>query len=205
MATDNQLVSEIATELKRTDLTSEIQTAVLDAIAFYERRRWWFNEQNTIQFVTVPNTERYSSTDIGQVVKIDLVQITVSGTQYPVFPRPYQIVKAMNEDSGDVGEPDLYSWYGKKIYFASIPDQSYTVNVSGHIALPLLTFTGAENEWTTLCKDLIKSRAKWDVAANQLKDDVAAAASKQREQEAVDSLTSRNTRSTMSGFVPSRW
>ena len=75
--------ARIATELIRTDLTTQIESAVLSAIKHHEREQFYFNEARDLTFNTVVGQEFYTSSDaagIATLGKIISVKMTVSSS-----------------------------------------------------------------------------------------------------------------------------
>src|SRR6185437_14409038 len=87
MASYLDLQTAIASDLTRSDLTSQIQSAVQDAIAQYETDRFWFNTTRSLTFNTVPGQSQYTGTDLPQlanVVQIDKLYIKNGLSTYPI-------------------------------------------------------------------------------------------------------------------------
>src|SRR5690606_8798839 len=78
--------ARIANELgQRTDLDSEIATAINAAIAAYQATRFHFNEGRTVTFTTVAGQEFYDADDAANLAKlwtIDYMVYYVGDTPY---------------------------------------------------------------------------------------------------------------------------
>ncbi|MDG5696872.1 hypothetical protein N0Z80_19750, partial [Acinetobacter baumannii] len=66
----------------RADMTTQIEREIKSAIAYYERRRFWFNEKRT-SFATVASQEWYTSaddSDIPNLLTLDFAKIAFGAT-----------------------------------------------------------------------------------------------------------------------------
>ena len=105
MTTFGTMRDRIADELDRADLTSQIEREIRSAVAFYEKKRFWFNEQR-IDFPTVASQEWYTSSDdsaIPNLLTLDIAKIAIGATnKYELELAPY----AELEFASDGGEAD---------------------------------------------------------------------------------------------------
>jgi hypothetical protein len=91
----------IAYELgDRSDLTTQIQSAIQTAIAKWERSHFYFNEVNDVNgFSTVVGQEFYTASDyalIGSMAHIDKIHAFVSNNRYTITPRTWQYIEDMS-------------------------------------------------------------------------------------------------------------
>lgn len=203
MATYGDMQGRIADELARTDLTTQIQTCILRAIRFYERRKWWFNERRTLTFPTVAAQEYYAAAanaDIPNITRIDTIMLLKGTDRFMLDRQNWDYIEALSITSTLSGEPTDYAYYGQSIRLYPIPNAVWTLTVSG--AWPLDVLTGNDsNAWTNEGEDLICCRAKWDVCMSYLKDGAAGAAAKQQEDEAFQALSATNMHRMNSGKI----
>jgi len=200
MSTLAAMVAEIATEINRTDLNTQITLAINRAILYYSRdQRFWFNE-TTGTFVTVANQQSYGTADgtPTDILDIDLVRIAVASTDNPVLQkRTYQQIQTWNL-SNIAGEPAYYAYYQNKFWLYPLPAQVYTITVS--YAKSYATLSGSQNnDFTDNAEDLIEARAMWWVYKRLLRNYAAAADMKQEELDALEALQSQTTRLVKSG------
>src|SRR5690606_40515951 len=69
MATKALLKQRIQDDLDRTDITTQISSAIDDAIKFYQQRRFFFNENRDTTFATVNGQDFYDSDDDANIPK----------------------------------------------------------------------------------------------------------------------------------------
>ena len=184
--TYGQMQSTIAYELGgRSDLTTQIQTAIQTAIAKWERERFYFNELNdTNGFSTTAGKEFYSASDytlIGTICHIDKIHALVSNNRYTLEPRTWQYIEdyAVNPSvqASPTGISD-YSYYAETLRFYPIPDGAYPITISGTKRLTTLVNSTDFNAWTQDAEALIRCEAKLDLYLNVLKDQEQAASMK---------------------------
>ena len=206
MSTFADIKARIADELSRSDLTSQINLAVLSAIQFYERRRWFFTETRAMTLSTVVGQEFYGVADLADIpnlLRIDGMRITVSPTSlYPLIRKPNEYIDEINiGDTAYRGIPIYFAWYAQQIRLYPVPTAVYTLRISGVHLLTTLSAPTDTNNWTNDAEDLIRYRAKWDIYANIIGDQDQAQAMKNNEAEALQSLIADNNSRDATGFV----
>lgn len=162
MSTFAQLKAQIADDLARSDLTTQIEEAVLAAIVDHERTRFYFNERRDAPaFTTVADQEMYTASDdadIATIAHIDSLVMILNGSRRKLF---VQTEQWMDEMSGlGTGAPTDYSYLAKRIRLYPIPDAAYQVYMTGQIRLATLSADGDTNAWTEDAKELIRVAAK---------------------------------------------
>jgi hypothetical protein len=197
VGTYSDLQSQIATELARTDLTAPIQTAILAAIRHYQRRLSLFG-QSTQSISTVAGTAEYAlSSDF---LAIDFVQIASTNGTYTLDPELYDVLAAL-DITGLRSEPDRYAYRNYKLRLYPIPDAVYIVTVYYWQALAAPTGASDSTGWTNDLLDLIRHRAKVDLAANTLRDDQGAAVYRAAEVDTLDGVILQRDRALSLGRV----
>lgn len=165
MTTLTALKAEVADDLARTDLTSQIATAITAAITFYKPYRFYFTESRTDTFITVEDQSTYSSsddTDIPLFAKLDAVFLTDSDSNVYQLRWCHPTEIELSLDTGaSTSRPTEYTYFGKTFRFYPIPDASYTIRPMGVIEKAAPATDGeADNVWMTDGYQLIKARAK---------------------------------------------
>lgn len=163
MSTFADLKSRIASEIHRTDVTDEIDLAVLSAVKHYEPQRFWFNESSST-FSTVAGQAEYTSATVlnsvsTSLMELDLVTISVNGRSMEIKPAPWQMLASVDQ-TGWTGEPSRYGWRAEKMRLYPIPNAIYTITAYGLIGFEELSDDADTNAWTNEAKDLIRHRAK---------------------------------------------
>lgn len=206
MATYGAMKTRIADELSRSDLASQIALAVLSAVQFYERRRFYFNEGRSGTFLTVAAQEFYTSTDLSTIpdlVSVDSLRLTISSTEnYTLTKRAYEELDEINT-GGTVhtGQPVDWAYYAQTIRLYPVPDAVYTIRVSTVRPLTALSADADTNAWTNDAEDLIRYRAKWDLYSNVIGDVQQATVMSTNEQTALTSLLGVNATRNRTGIL----
>jgi hypothetical protein len=156
VATYGDLQAELADELNRSDLTSQIAKSIQEAIRQLERNRFYFNEQIATT-ETVIGQDYYPMPD--DFLYDDVLSITFNNSTVPMQRR----TKAFMEDyydATDTGVPRDYDLYTNQIRVAPVPDDEYTLTLSYVKRLAELASAGDTNAWITDAYDLLKASAK---------------------------------------------
>lgn len=184
--------SKIADDISRTDLTTQIQEAILDAIRDHERRRFWFNEaRDTSVCNCVVGQEFYSSSDaaeIGTMPHLDRVSILSGGLRYTLREMTPQEMEDISVSPTATGTPSAYSYYNKQIRLYPIPDYAYPIYLSGTVRYTLPSADADVGVWMNEAEQLIRATAKKKIFRDILRDTEQAGAMAQAEREALDFL-----------------
>jgi hypothetical protein len=176
MSTFQDIQNRIASDLMRTDLTSQIANAVTDAIQFYERQRFWFNVTRLLTFSTNPSQSAYTGTDLAQIphiVKIDALFLPQNTSIYPLDryePPDFEVVSAAQGG----GRPTCFTYSDQSILLWPIPDAAYTMRLHCHFKFPQLVNPTDTNPWVNEAEQLIRTHAKALIHTDVLEDDEAA-------------------------------
>jgi hypothetical protein len=171
MSTYLEMRERIADEVDDGDIDTQIGRAILTAIRFYERTRFWFN-QKTFTFATVAAQEEYSvsdAADIATFLEVKSAYITSSGIRYPFPQVDYEVLDAA-QNGAITGRPTNWAYFAQKIRPFPIPDAAYTATISAHYRLTELSADGDTNVWTTEAEELIRQRAKKILAIDITKE-----------------------------------
>jgi hypothetical protein len=173
MTTLLDLQNRIATDLARSDLTSQIANAVFDAIKFYERQRFWFNQTRTLTFNTTPGQQAYTASDLAQIpllVRVDAMFLPQNQSIYPLDrfePPDFEVISGGMSGGG---RPTAFTYIDQSILLWPVPIAIYTLRLHAHYKLaPLVNPTDA-NSWTTDAEELIRSHAKLTLYLDVLGD-----------------------------------
>ncbi len=203
MTTFGTMRDRIADELDRADLTSQIEREIKSAIAFYERKRFWFNEQR-IDFPTVASQEWYTSTDdsaIPNLLTLDIAKVAISSTnKYQLDLLPYAELEFVSDNgAADEGQPTSLAYFQKQVRLYPIPDASYSVVLSGIFALDSLSASADTNAWMTDGEALIRARVKASIYSNVIRDPELANEARGIEREELGALVSATTQKKATG------
>lgn len=202
MTTLTVMKARIASELRRSNISTQIADAITTAIEAYQDERWLFNESRTGTFTTVAGTEHYSAAPLTTLLKIDYVKLLLGTTPYSLSPADPSEVESWSDSGTASGQPDVYVWYGQQMRLYPVPDQVYTVRVAGvYVAAAPADDSEANNAWMTTGERLIRSRAKWELAKHVLRDEMLASDMAEATQEAWTQLKKRTNRLTGTGRI----
>ena len=202
------LKTRIATELHRSDLTSQIADAINTAIGYYRSRRFEFNELQA-SFSTVANQESYAGgvggvpSDIGQ---IDTLRATINGRLMVLEPWTFEYLQNISTTQNTSGQPWGWAWYAQRIFFYPIPNQIYTILVSyqQRKSAPA-SDTDGTTIWTNQAEPLIRACAKRLLARDVMYDDELEAAQARAEKEALAILLQESANLQDEGSLAPNW
>jgi hypothetical protein len=155
-----ELKARIAAELHRSDLASQIAYAIGDAVAFYQSKRFRFNEARAT-FSTVAGTEFYGTTIIPtDIAQIDSVTVKVNGRQVQLPAWSFLLMEQIRTTTNSRSQPWTWSWWGDQIRLYPVPDAAYVVTLSYLQKIDQPAADGDSNAWTTDAAALIRHAAK---------------------------------------------
>lgn len=191
----------IGNEVNRSDLGDEIANAIGDAIACYDRERFYFSETRDVTFNTIAEQARYGAAAtttpagaLGRVLHIDYAFIYLGGNPQRLVPCDPEDME--NDTSGTTvspGQPGGYGWYGEELILTPKPVDIFEVRL-GCVLTIAAPATDVEtlNPWMMRAhaESLIRNRAKAELYANveDIMDDKKAMKFMQLASEALDKL-----------------
>ena len=170
------MVARIASEINRPDLAaSQIPLAITDAIQIYQQERFAFSEvppDGTQTFYTAAGRAYYNATDnpnLGTLLKIDRVNINIgTATVLQLRREDPETLIIYNQQAGTmVGQPSWYAYENGQMIISAIPDQAYLITLGLFLSVPAPA-TPAEvgNPWMTTAEQMIRARAKFEIATH---------------------------------------
>lgn len=167
--------ARISDEMKRGELSASataVQNSVLDAIKFFEGRRFPFNEFIDATHTTTSGTYAVTITATLRIVNLDAVKVTVNNRLYALTPRTWQELESI--DSGQwTGYPDYYARYDEDLLrLYPTPNGTYTVTLSGTRKLETVSAgasASASNAWTGVAEEAVRLHAKGTLFRDQLR------------------------------------
>jgi hypothetical protein len=169
--TYGQLQDRIADEVLGSPTTAQIQNAIQDAIQEYQSESFWFNDMRTFGAVngsqsdlqTVQGKEFYSSQDLPVLTNMPHIRnilVFAFDNRYPLAERTQQWMDDMSLSPTWNGLPTDWCWVGGALRLYPIPNQAYSLILTGTIRFPPLVNSGDYNVWTNRGEWLIRSEAK---------------------------------------------
>jgi hypothetical protein len=167
-----QIRDKIASDLKRTNIPSDITTAINDAITEAAKSRFYFNEMHT-SFVTVPGTEYYD--DLGLVELDDSwywQNGVINGQKFRLELLGQLDINDYRTGSPTGGVVDSIGRYGGQFRLFPVPTTIATIYLDGYGKLtpnPLVA-DGDTNAWLTEGELYIKALAKRNILRDVVRD-----------------------------------
>lgn len=211
MTTRAILRARILDDLERDQATygTQIDNCIDDAIAFYQPKRFFFNESAGVTLSTVAAQQTYTfstPTTVGSITtefyEIDRVYVTQSSTTYDLDVQNYNDILSWTDSATPTGRPTDFAYAARKLIVYPIPDAIYTVTLTGHIKVAKPASDGeADNPWMTEAFELVRSAAKRFFGAHIISDDGLAARSQAMEALALKSLMDATVDRVRTGYV----
>lgn len=203
--------TRIADEMRRGELTAcatAVATAVISAIEFFKRRRFYWNE-----FVDTTYTHSASQTYVtlsSDVIQIDSMKAIISSRDYPLSPLGWRELDAM--DAGQVfGYPDFYAIKADRVRLYPAPSQDFTIRTAGIRELPEVSVSAtanATNAWvqTDNGEAMIRAKAKAILFRDHLRNHQQAQAFDTEAERVANQIERENKAKTATGRIrPSSW
>lgn len=163
--------ARVASELARTDLTTQIGEAISTAIAIYQTERFRFSDviPSTVPtFATVLDRFIYTSADnanIGTMFKVDYLEVQIGGMLQRLTYMPPGDLRQYNQLGTMHGQPMWWSYEGNQLLIAPTPDAAYTITMGLFRSVPAPADDAETgNPWMLDGEELIRSRAKYEIA-----------------------------------------
>lgn len=173
MSTLGDLKAEIADDLARSDLTSQIASSISYAIRLHRTRPFWWTKDRSTTFSTTADKANYTSSDVaalGNIIALHRVLATRTTGKSRLVPM-HQDELEIAAASGTIGFPSFYSWYDGVLWLSPTPDDTYTVQVLADLIESAPATDGETgNRWMTHAYGLIRAEAKRYLAKHVLRD-----------------------------------
>lgn len=169
--------ARIASELRRSDLTTQIADAINDAIAEYQKERFRFSDIDPAApptFVTVAGQSVYGAAAnpiIASLLAFDYLFI-ISGAQLLQLEQdtPENLHRLIQIGTSQ-GLPLSWAYEGNSIILYPVPNQVYTLQLGADLSIGAPATDGeVNNKWMTDCERLIRARAKFELATHVLRN-----------------------------------
>ena len=198
MTTVATVISEVSEDLRRSDLTADISSAVCEAIRYYAHKPWWFTETQWL-VTTTASVEAYMLPADWRGENYMEIQRS-NGEFYELYHMHFNDLRRKNEGINTNGYPENYSIYAKQLYLGFIPNQAYVVRAFYDRGYTELT-ASASNVFITELRPLIRHRAAYKTALTKMHDTELAAIMKQGENEQWANLREEHNQRIQSNKV----
>jgi len=210
MSTFTTLASKIADDLARSDLTSQISDAILEAIRFYEGERFFFNEAHaqTATLSTSAVAIAFSALPV-RFLEIDRIRLALGSGSYDDLEHRSYVDLMHGQDAQATGQPIEFALYADSVQFDVKANQNYTLVMDGLKSLGNTasnTYTVSSSvSWFTDGRDLIRAAAKKSLYMNVTKDAEQALIANQAEMLALNMLRGKTNQRGSGYVVPTCW
>ena len=198
------LQARIATDLTRSDLTSQIANAVTDAVNFYARERFWFNTSRSLTFNTVASQIAYTVSDysvIPLLVKIDALFVPQAQSVLPLDRYEPADFEMLNNASTGGGIPKAFTYVDQAIRLWPTPNTVFAMILHAHYKFPALVNGSDTNAWTTDAEELIRSHAKLLLYTDVLEDQDGASRMSQKVPVLLANLRAESSSRMSNGII----
>lgn len=206
MTTRTDIEAQIADDLARSDLGTQITNGVNAAIRAYRFERLGFNEAYRVTATASISANYLALSDISvRFRKIDRVRLLRdSGDYLDLYRRDYDWIMSRQDDR-TLSMPVEYAVYNNTIHFDTISNDTYTLAIDGIKELGTGTTAsfsaGDASAWFNEARELVRHRAKREVYAHVLKDMELASAAAAAEKEVYDMLKAELDQVASTGFI----
>ena len=151
MATYAELQALILDDMHRSDLTSQVQTAISNAVAKLQYERYWFNEIQT-SFSTTTTSDYDLATYLPTVLEFDELRVYRNGSPIRLERVAWEWL-ADADETLVTGTPSHWAVHHQVLRLYPAPDTELGVEVSG---LKQLSVTA----WCSLAPTLVRATAE---------------------------------------------
>lgn len=206
MATKSTLLAQIAADLVRNDLTSQIASAVSDTIAIHEAERFWFNQSRSLTFSTVVGQVAYGSAALARIpylIEIDALFVIDGNRSVPLKKRTVTDFEAAWGATTSAGRPYEYAYIDNEIRLGPTPSAVYGMRLCSHYKVePFADLAaGSSNIWTTEAELLIREAAKARLYISPIRDAEGAQGCQLLAGQALDHLRAETSKRMGTGVI----
>lgn len=165
MANFGRMKTVIEREMKRGELSADaaaVSSAIIQSVGLWSQRRFHWNEFRDETHTTTADDPYLSITATLVITKLDSVRLTIANRDYPLIQADWSKIEALDSSQWS-GFPELWTWYAKQIRLYPIPNDTYTVKLSGTRFLTEISANAsnsATNAWMTDGEVIVRLTAK---------------------------------------------
>lgn len=204
-----QMKADIADELGRSDLTSQIAAKIAEAIDFYQSERFAFSESRDTTFSTSTGQEFYGDATtpvavagISTLQFIDYVILYIGSIPWPIARRTDTEIEVLNQNGLMRGQPWNWAYYNQQLRLGPVPDAVYSMRIAAHrYVAPPANDTETGNPWMTQAEKLIRCYAKYLLFMHKIRNLDMAEAMAVEVTQAFDKLKGRANKLVGRGIV----
>jgi len=193
--------TRIQDELKRGNLSSQIQNAIISALRFYKRHKFRFNVARATADTTA-DIEYYGLPD--DFIELDTMVLQEGQELVFMTERSHYWIDQEKGWADYRDRPRVYSVQADEFRLYPIPDGVYELTLTYHYELPEPSADTDTSSWFTDGEELIRTHAKVDILENIIRGPESlqeAQVLRLREQEVLKQLRIEYKRSQSSGTL----
>lgn len=201
------MLDEISDEIDDTtgEYAAQIQKSIFNAIRFCEREPYYFNESLNESFKTAAGKWVYDGRDNPNIATAAGIAALYFKDHSSVFelkkvsPDRIEILQRINSSRG---RPIIYTYFEQALRLYPTPAEEYTINMRLEpMRLDKIKTPDEPNKWFYEAYDLIRSRAKYEIYKNFIKDQNAAQIAYSDWKEADTALKAETSRRNGTGRI----
>lgn len=200
-----QMKADIADELARPDLTTQIASKIAEAIDFYQPERFFFSESRDFLFSTTTGKEFYTEADIPGISVLngfDYIILYIGSIPWPLARRTDVEIEVLNQNGLMRGQPWSWSYFNQQLRLGPVPDLTYQMRIACHqYVAPPANDNVTGNAWMTSAEKLIRSYAKSQLYLHVIRNRDMAAVMQGEADAAYDMLKGKTNKLVGRGIV----
>ncbi|AQX19782.1 phage adaptor protein [Bartonella sp. WD16.2] len=194
-----QMVGDIQDEIddQTNEYVDQVQKVIFSAIRFCERFPFYFNESREVVLTTLQGKSRYGDEAHPSISgAIQIIDAYIDGNNHSksklLRVDPMEIE---GFDEAHRGLPTRYAYFARKLVFYPTPDDVYSIRlILDPIRVKTIENARQASVWFLEAYELIKTRAKYELYANILKEPQMAATALAMFQEQLNVLQIETSR-----------
>ncbi len=195
-----QMLSDIQDEIddQTDEYVDQVQRAIFSAIRFCERLPFYFNESREIVFTTLKGKSRYGAeahpSITGAVRIVDAYIYEDNHSKAKLLQVDPLVIENLENDCNN-GMPTRYAYFEQKLILYPTPERIYSIRlILDPIRIKDIESAQEASIWFLEAYELIKTRAKYEIYTNIIKEPQMAAAAFAMFQEQLDALQIETSR-----------
>ncbi|EJF79417.1 hypothetical protein MCO_00983 [Bartonella sp. DB5-6] len=195
-----QMLNDIQDEIddQTNEYVDQVQRAIFSAIRFCERLPFYFNESREIVFTTLKGKSRYGAEThpsmTGAVRIVDAYIYEDNHSKSRLLHGDALFIESLEDDSHH-SMPTRYAYFEQKFVLYPTPDRVYSIRlILDPIRIKDIESAQDASIWFCEAYELIKTRAKYELYTNIIKEPQMAAAAFAMFQEQLDALRIETSR-----------
>lgn len=194
MATLSDIAANVANQLSRSDLTTEIKTEIGSSIRRLNREVSHITEMRALELTTSAGVYWYGTVDassgvgygaaqsatmaVSNIVSVVYMRLSpgATGVNEPLTFKDYRYFEALREGSVSSGEPTFWTLYAGQIGLFPTPGEAYTIEISANVKPVVPTADAHTSVWFDEYPEIVESMAASRVYRKYLQDEERATA-----------------------------